>query len=118
MQAGQFDTPVTFQSKSKASDGGGGFDVVWPELGAAGNGQRWAAFWQVRQGREDESQTESHQAHTPQFRLIVRTDEITKQIKAVDRVEIDGIYFNIKSVGRPDRRRGTITFIVQEGQAT
>lgn len=118
MQPGEFDTRVTFQEKVKNPNGGGGHDIAWPEVGGEGNGSRWAKMTPVGQSGRDESASESQVAMTLDYWLRVPSDNLTKTIKADWRVLIDGERFNIKSVARPDRIKGTITLVVRQGSGT
>lgn len=118
MQPGDFDTRVTFQRKAKVSDGGGGQSVNWQEMTGVGLGRRWAALWPVSQAKTDEQVTVARVSNAPDYRLIVRLDTATRQVKSNWRVLIDDTFYAIKSIGRPDRQRGTITMIIQKGQPT
>ncbi|WP_420567844.1 phage head closure protein [Thalassovita sp.] len=118
MRAEKFNTRVTFEEKVKVPNGGGGHAVDWREMLGADLGKRWAAVWPVAQHKSDEEATASHVSNAPDYKLTVRTDRGTRTVKSDWRVMIDGQPFAIKSVARPDRARGTITMIIQEGQPT
>ncbi len=118
MQAGKFDTRVTFEEKVKVPNGGGGHTVAWREMPGADPGKRWAAVWPLTQNKSDEEVSASHVGNAPDYKMTVRADRGTRTVKSDWRVMIDGRIHAIKSVARPDRGRGTITFIIQEGQAT
>ncbi len=118
MQAGKFDTRVTFQEKVSVPDGGGGYTVEWQEMQGAGQGKRWAAVWAKPQNTADEETSTARVSNAPDYTLIVRTDSGTRTIKSNWRVLIDGLPYAIKSLTRPDRVRGTITMIVKEDQPT
>jgi len=113
MQAGQFDTRVTFQEATEVDAPGGGRTRTWQEVGGAGNGSRWAAIWEPRVATGVEQVSAGAEISRPQYRLIVRTDATTRQITNSHRVEIDAMAYDIRAVGRPDRRRGTIEMIIQ-----
>lgn len=118
MRAEKFDTRVIFEEKVKVPDGGGGYSTDWREMLGEGLGKRWAAVWPVAQSKSDEEALASRVTNAPDYKLTVRADRGTRTVKATSRVMIDGQPFAIKSVARPDRARGTITMIIQEGQPT
>ena len=112
MQAGKFDTRVTFQEKRRVVNGGGGYSVEWRD-----HSERWAAVWPINQNKSDE-EVSSRIVSALDYKLVVRADEDTKQVKSEWRIMIDEQPFAIQSLARPDRQRGTITMIIQEGQPT
>ena len=118
MRAADFDTVVTFQKKIRVPNGGGGHVADWPEEGDAGNAKRWAAVWSNRQSTSDEEVDGSRVANAADYRLIVRSDSFVQAVTHDWRVLIGGQPYAIKSVALPDRVRGTITMIIQEGQPT
>lgn len=112
-QAGQFNKNVTFQRVTRTSDGGGGYADAWNAV--SGLTDVPAQFMPER-GRERVEAGRLEAALGGVLRVRAFTESLT--ITEDDRVLIDDVAFQIRSVANPDQRNKTLEMTVEKGVAT
>lgn len=110
MPAGRRRKRVTFQEAFETPDGGGGNATSWRNTVTVWGGLR------EERGRErvEAGRLESAMAGT----LTVLSSSDTRQIGAANRVLIDGIAYQIRSIGNPDQKNKELEMVVERGVAT
>lgn len=110
MRAGHLRDRVTFQRETRTADGAGGATIVWQNLVTV-----WGGF-RPQRGREqlEAGRLESAVAGV----LTVRSSPGTRDVTAADRVQIDDVPYQIRTITNPDRRGKTLELVVERGVAT
>lgn len=110
MAAGHLRDRVTFQRATRTSDGRGGASILWQNLVTV-----WGGFRPER-GREQlaAGRLESSVAGI----LTVRSSVETRAVAAADRVLIDDVAYQVRTIINPDRRDKYLELTIERGVAT
>ncbi|WP_119270860.1 phage head closure protein [Taklimakanibacter deserti] len=109
-RAGTLNKRVTFQHELRTPDGGGGFAREWSEIATV-----WGGFSPER-GSE---RLEAGRLEGSLFGVLrVRSSPTTRTVKVADRVKIDGVDHQIRSISNPDQRNRMLDILVERGVAT
>lgn len=109
-RAGTLNKRVTFQSETRTPDGGGGFTREWILVATV-----WGGFVPERGSeRLEAGRLEGSLSGV----LRVRSSSTTRTVKVADRVIIDGVPHQIRSIANPDQRNRMLDILVERGVAT
>jgi SPP1 family predicted phage head-tail adaptor len=109
MPAGPLRKRVTFEREMRTEDAGGGAAVAWGDPLTV-----WGQF-QPERGAERLSSGRLESALAGVLRI--RSSDAARQITADQRVTIDGIAHQIRSIANPDQRNRMIEMTVERGVA-
>lgn len=112
MRAGRLNKKVTFQRSSSVSDGGGGGAVSWANITGL---VRVSASYTPERGRERIEADRLEAASAGVLRM--RSFELSRTITELDRVLIDDIPHQIRSVINPDQKNAELEMTVERGVA-
>lgn len=109
-RAGTLNKRVTFQRRVVTDDGGGGHSREWSNLVEV-----WGGFSPER-GSE---RLEAGRLQGSLFGVLrVRSSATTRTVTVDDRVMIDGVAHQIRSVANTDQRNRMLDILVERGVAT
>lgn len=110
MAAGKLRKRLTFERIGEVPDGGGGSVVGWSTLTTV-----WGSFMPER-GRErlEAGRLESAVAGVVRVRSSVTARTITES----DRVQINSVAYQIRSITNPDQRNKFLEMTIERGVAT
>jgi SPP1 family predicted phage head-tail adaptor len=110
IKIGELRHRIKFQRLSRTSDGQGGALITWNDLQTC-----WA---KIESSLGDESQFAEKLRDTKHFKITIRNTLDFEIQKAMDRIEYEGRYFQIKSIENVDERKFWIMLKVEEGVAS
>lgn len=106
---GRLNKRVTFERQVRTPDGSGGTTVSWSTLyTVAGSHRPQFASERLESGRLESA--------TPGV-LTVRSSSDLRSVTTSDRVQIDSIAHQIRSITNPDQRNRFLEIVVEEGVA-
>lgn len=110
VRIGELRHRIKFERLSRAGDGQGGSIITWNCLHTC-----WAKI-ESSLGREE--QFAEKLRDTKELKITIRNTLDFEINKAMDRIEFEGRYFQIKSVENVDERKFWIRLKVEEGVAS
>lgn len=110
MRGGRLRKRVIFERSGRANDGGGGAAVSWAPIGTVWGGYRP----ETSSERLDAGRLQSETAGT----LTIRSSIFARTITSADRVIIDGIPHQIRSITNPDQKDAGLALLVERGTPT
>lgn len=110
MAAGQMRALVVFERSTTAPDGAGGQSLIWSELYAC------RGHYRPERGREriEAGRMEASLAGVLRVRSCIAARGVTE----ADRVLIDDVIFQIRSISNPDQRNKYLELSVERGTGT